>query len=322
MFELKAELIENVLGEQIMGYLGEPSISEIIVNSNGDLLIEDERSKRVVGKTNPMDIAHAAGLFAEHRGVLLNEKTPTLCMALPDRAPFCGARMQALMPPVVKAPSLTIRKHTIDAITLESFVEDGVMNETVFDLLSQALKDRQNIVISGQPKAGKTTLTRALLNHMPSVIDPRERILVLEHTPELRVHMEDVEYLMTSNTVSMRNLVRCATTMRPDRIIVGEVSDGSALDLLKSWNIGCPGGITTLHANSSQDALQRLIDLACENDIPPPINLINTTINLIVQIKKCARSKAGRVVNEVSELTGFNHKYQQFTFNQLYKEQP
>ena len=265
-------------------------------------------------------MAHALSLIAEYRGVYLNAKNPDMCVAFPIEKPFGGARILAQIPPVTQAPSMTIRKHLKRDIVLQSYVDQGILSQDGYDYLINAIKDYKNIIVSGQPKSGKTTLTLALLSEIPKASNSSDRILVLEDTPELIVPMEDVEYMATSQVRNMTQLVKNAMSMRPDRIIVGEVTDKAALAMLKSWNTGCPGGVSTLHANNTLATCQRLVDLACENNIPEPISLITTTVNVLVHIERSPSHKSGRKITEISELTGYDRINGHFTLNPIIHE--
>lgn len=319
MFELSIELFKNVLGTQLLVYFEDPAINEIIINSNGDLLIEGKSSKHKVGTVNKSDMQHVLSLLAEYRGVYLNQDNPTMCVAFPMDKPFCGARVQALIPPVVKAPSLTIRKHLKREISLKSYVKQGIMSQAAFDYLDAAIRDYKNIIISGQPNSGKTTLTLAALSQIPKSSNPKDRVILIEDKPELIVPVEDVEPLLVTNKVDMTALVRCAVAMRPDRIIIGEVTDKAALAMLKAWNTGSGGGISTLHANNNRATLQRLMDLCAENNIAPPISLITTTVHTLVHIERSDQFKAGRKVTEISELQGYDYDKRAFILKTIYQ---
>lgn len=331
MTNLNIALLKNLFGKVIMDAFEHPYVSEIIVNGDGSIWLEGrdyhfhldgddyypEMNRQ--GKCHSDDLLHAFGLLAEYRGVYLNQTHPDMCIALPSEAPFDGARLKALIPPIVKAPCMTIRKHLKrDGLSLASYREKKILSEAGFNYLTGAIQAKKNIVVSGQPKSGKTTLTLALLAEIAKYDDRGTRILVIENTPELWVGMGNVEYMMTSTTREMNHLVENAMSMRPDRIIVGEVTDKAALAMLKAWNTGCPGGISTLHANSNKATCQRLIDLSMENNVPAPIGLITEAVDVLVHIKR--DSKGGRKVTEISKLEGFDETKNQFNLTEILKE--
>ena len=170
--------------------------------------------------------------------------------------PETGERFEGLLPPVVRAPVFAIRKRAAGVIRLERYVADGILTQQHVDYLRQAVKDRLNIVIAGGTSTGKTTLANALLQEMASTGD---RVILLEDTVELQCVAEDHVPLRTKpGVVSMSELVRSTLRLRPDRIVVGEVRGREALDLLKAWGTGHPGGIATIHAGSALGALSRL----------------------------------------------------------------
>lgn len=317
---MNLDFLSNVFGQQVMAAFSDENVSEIIVNSDGKLILEEnEKGKYVAGLANIADIRHAIDIVAQYRRVFLNTENPDISVSLPNDAPFHGARLQALIPPSVPAPSLTIRKHNRKIKALDTFLTQEIITETEYQFLVNAVKNRRNILVSGQPKSGKTTLTTALINQIP-IFHPQDRVLILEDVPELQLITEDTEYLQVSTSRSMMNLLRCAMRMRPDRIIVGEVTDGAAHDLLKAWNTGCAGGISTLHANSCRATLQRLVDLSCEKNIPAPITLILESIDVLVHIERGDQYSAGRKVTEIATVHNYDHASQQFTIKPLLGE--
>ncbi|MCB0202962.1 MAG: P-type conjugative transfer ATPase TrbB, partial [Anaerolineae bacterium] len=171
--------------------------------------------------------------------------------------PIGGHRFEGLLPPVVSAPSFTIRRRASRLIPLADYVTAGVMTKLQASIVRQAVRDRLNIVVSGGTGSGKTTLANAVIAEI--VADtPAHRLLILEDTAEIQCAAENAVALHTSDTVDMARLLKSTMRLRPDRIIVGEVRDGAALTLLKAWNTGHPGGITTIHANTAHSALRRL----------------------------------------------------------------
>ncbi|OIN82970.1 ATPase, T2SS/T4P/T4SS family [Francisella sp. TX07-6608] len=319
MFELSLDLFKNVIGTQILNCLADPKINEIIINPNGDLIVEGVKPKHKIAQVNQNDILHAMNLLAQYRGVYLNANNPKMTVALPMDYPFNGARVQVVIPPVTQAPSLTIRKHLKREISLKSYLDQGILEQQAYDILNAAIQNHQNIIVSGQPNAGKTTLTLALLSQIPVVGNKDERIILIEDKPELIVPVEDIVYMQTSNNIDMTALVQCAVAMRPDRIIIGEVTDKAALGMLKAWNTGTGGGISTLHSNNTKATLQRLIDLCCENNIPAPISLITTTVQILVHIEKSDQFISGRKVTQISLLQGYDQNHKDFIVTDLYK---
>jgi type IV secretion system protein VirB11 len=199
---------------------------------------------------------------------------------------------------------LAIRQRPARIHTLDDYVEAGIAAPGQAAALRSALAARRNIIVAGGAGSGKTTLLNALLAE-PCMASGR--LIVLEDTPELQVSGANNVQLLTRRAdphVTLRDLVQVALRLRPDRIIVGEVRDGAALDVLKAWNTGHPGGLLTLHANSAQDACHRLEDLCLEAQAASPRRLIASAVDLIVFI---ARTASGRRITELLDLKTTTH---------------
>jgi type IV secretion system protein VirB11 len=200
-------------------------------------------------------------------------------------------RFEGVLPPVATGPCFSIRKPASRIYTLADYVSDGIMSAEVARLLSLAVVERRNILVAGGTSSGKTTLANALLAEL-GIRD--ERVILIEDTRELQCAAPDTVALRTRpGVVSMADLVRSTLRLRPDRIIVGEVRGGEALDMLKAWNTGHPGGIATVHANSARGALYRLEQLIQEAVVTVPRRLIADAIELIVFIE--GRGTARRI---------------------------
>ena len=185
--------------------------------------------------------------------------------------------------------------------SLADYVDKGIMTAAMAEVLRQAAQSRQNLLIAGGTGSGKTTLANAILAEPAFSAD---RVVLIEDTAELQCAAPDRIEMLTKRTepqVTMTDLVRDTLRLRPDRIIIGEVRDGSALDLLKAWNTGHPGGLATIHANSAAEALTRLEDLIGEVTQRIPHRAIAQAINVVVFIE---RSASGRSVKEVSRVVG------------------
>jgi len=213
--------------------------------------------------------------------------------------PGAGERFEGLLPPVATAPCFAIRKASAAPFTLCNYVEQGALAPAVADALRQHLAWRSNILIAGGTSSGKTTFANALLAE--SALSD-ERIVILEDTRELRCAARNAVALRTHcDNVRLTALVRSTMRLRPDRIIVGEVRGPEALDLLKAWNTGHPGGVATLHANSAAAALSRLEQLIGEATSVPPQGLIAEAIDVVVFM---ARRGGVRRIEEAVRVTG------------------
>jgi type IV secretion system protein VirB11 len=222
----------------------------------------------------------------------VTDKAPIVSAELPDT----GERFEGVMPPVATAPCFAIREPADVPYRLTDYVAARVLTPPQAHVLTQAVRERRNIVVAGGTSSGKTTLVNALLAEVASLT---ERVVILEDTRELRCAAEDVVTLRTKPGVaSLADLVRSTLRLRPDRIIVGEVRGAEALDMLKAWNTGHP-----VHANSAPAALTRLEQLVQEAVVTVPRALIAEAIDLIVFIK----GRGGeRRVESILELAGLD----------------
>ena len=221
-----------------------------------------------------------------------------LCSAeLPDG----GEWFEGLLPPVSTQPCFSIRKPASSPISLQDYVEQGSIAPAVAQSLKASIQACENILIAGGTSSGKTTFANALLSE-PGI--EQDRVVILEDTRELNCRNANRVQLRTrGDQVKLRDLVRSTLRLRPDRIIVGEVRGPEALDLLKAWNTGHPGGLTTLHANSALGALRRLEQLALEATPRMPNELIAEAIHVVIFM---SRENGVRRVTEAVRVLGFN----------------
>jgi type IV secretion system protein VirB11 len=197
--------------------------------------------------------------------------------------------------------------------TIEDYVASGRLTAKQAEILKNLICNRKNILICGGPGSGKTTVTNALIIEAVKH-DENERFLILEDLPELQCRAPNKVAMLTSDTVSMRGLLRLAMRMRPDRILIGEVRGAEALDMLKAWNTGCPGGICTVHANGAEEAIQRILDLSMEAGLTiPPKDLVFHTIDAIVSVQRAGHQKG--FIQEILSLG--EYKNGKFIFNKL-----
>jgi type IV secretion system protein TrbB len=295
----RIRMLRTAMGPAIARALEDPEVVEVLLNPDGSLWLDRLGTGRApTGLTiTPADAERIIRLVAAHVRAEVHAGMPILSAELPET----GERFEGVLPPVVRAPAFAIRKRAVGRISLDVYVADGIMTAEQAEFLRQAVRDRQNILIAGGTSTGKTTLANALLDEVAATGD---RVIVLEDTVELQCTADDHVPLRTRRgVVSMAELVRSTLRLRPDRVVVGEVRGPEALDLLKVWGTGHPGGIATIHAGSAQGALMRLEQLILEVAVTPPRALIAEAVNVIVFI--AGRGRARRV-QEIARVTGFD----------------
>lgn len=278
-------MLSTALGEHLTEVLTRPDVHEVMVNPDGavrlDIAGKGRTSTGVI--VSPADIERVIRLVASHVRAEVHADSPIVSAELPRGQDGAGGeRFEGLLPPVVLAPCFSIRKPAGRLLTLADYVKAGTITGDQAKLLRQAVRFRQNIIVAGGTSSGKTTLTNALL---AEIAELGERVILIEDTRELNCAAEDVVNLRTRpGKVSMADLVRSSLRLRPDRIIVGEVRGAEALDLLKAWNTGHPGGVCTLHANSAKGALVRLEQLVQETVSQVPRALIAEAVDVVVYL--------------------------------------
>jgi P-type conjugative transfer ATPase TrbB len=277
-------MLHTAMGPAIAAALGDPRVIEVMVNPDGALRVDLLGEGRVDTGVR-MDVAQVeriVRLVASHARSEVHGDRPIVSAELPPHGDGSGERFEGVLPPVALAPCFWIRKPASRIHTLPDYVADGIMSPDAAQILADAVAGRHNVLVVGGTSSGKTTLANALL---AEIAQRDERVILIEDTRELKCGAPDVVALRTrSGVVTMADLVRSTLRLRPDRIIVGEVRGPEALDMLKAWNTGHPGGIATVHANSALSALYRIEQLVQETVISVPRALIADAIDLIVFI--------------------------------------
>ncbi len=302
----RIRMLRTAMGPLIASALEDPDVVEILLNPDGSLWIDRLSSGRApMGvKLSEADGERIIRLVAAHVGAEVHRGQPLLTAELPET----GERFEGVLPPAVPGPAFALRKRAVGVIPLERYVSDGMMTAAQAAFLRQAVRDRQNVLIAGGTSTGKTTLANALLAEIAATGD---RVLVLEDTIELQCTARDHVPLRTRRgVVSMTELVRATMRLRPDRVVVGEVRGGEALDLVKVWGTGHPGGIATIHAGSAHAALLRVEQLILEVAVNPPRALIAEAINVVVYIEGRGRK---RRIAAIACVTGFDDAGYQLT---------
>lgn len=294
------ERIKFMMGTDLMNHLEDDKTLEIIVNSDGAVYID--RLGEGMSRYGSHDSGQTLAVIQTVASFYRKTVTSTTPLLEAD-FPVDGSRFAGQIPPVVAAPCFCIRKRASRIINLENYVDQKIMTPEHRDILCRAVREHKNIIIIGGTGSGKTTLVNSIINEIVNA-DPKERMIVMEDTGEIRCAAENCETYQTSADVSLTDLLKTSLRMRPDRIIIGEVRGPEALDLLDAWNTGHEGGIATLHANSARKGLDRLNSLISRNrSAPRKINhLIGDVVDIIVHICRDGKS---RKIREVLEVEGY-----------------
>ena len=296
--------LQEALGDQLCVALDDPTVVEIMLNPDGRLFIE--RLGHGVAPAGEMNAATAEIVIGSVAHALHSEADDDRPI-ISGEMPIGGHRFEGLLPPVVTSPTFTIRRRASRLIPLDDYVASKVMTEEQVCVIRNAIASRLNIVISGGTGSGKTTLANAVIAEIVETA-PDDRLLILEDTAEIQCAAENAVALHTSDTIDMARLLKSTMRLRPDRIIVGEVRDGAALTLLKAWNTGHPGGVTTIHSNTAESGLRRLEQLTAEASQQPMREVIGEAVDLIVSIE---RAPKGRIVRDILHVENFaNGRYQ------------
>lgn len=294
-----ARMLRTALGPEIAAWLEDSSVIEVMLNPDGRLWID--RLGAGIADTgremSPTTSERIIRLVGHHVGAEVHAKAPRVSAELPDT----GERFEGLLPPVVAAPSFAIRKPAVAVFTLVDYVAAGIMAQWQAEALVSAVASRKNILIAGGTSSGKTTLTNALLAEVAKTDD---RVVLIEDTRELQCAAPNLVSLRTKDGVAtLSDLVRSALRLRPDRIPIGEVRGAEALDLLKAWCTGHPGGVGTIHAGSALGTLRRMEQLIQESVVTVPRALIAETIDVIAVL---VRDGTGRRLAELARVTGLD----------------
>ena len=272
-----ARMLRTAFGPAIAAWLADPAIVEVMLNPDGRLWIDRLASgvSDTGERLSTADGERIVRLIAHHVGTEVHSGSPRVSAELPET----GERFEGLLPPIVAAPAFAIRKPAVAVFTLDDYARARIMTARQAETLRAAIVERRNVLVAGGTSTGKTTLVNALLAEVALTGD---RVVLIEDTRELQCQTPNLVALRTRDGVcSLADLVRSALRLRPDRIPIGEVRGVEALDLLKAWGTGHPGGIGTIHAGSALGALRRLEQLIQEAVATVPRTLIAETIDLI-----------------------------------------
>jgi pilus assembly protein CpaF len=309
--DVMKEVSDEVVGfGPIERLLKDPEVSEVMVNGADDVYVERKgRIERVQGLwfEGEAQVLHLIERIVAPLGLRVDESSPYVDARLPD-----GSRVNAIIPPLsLCGPAVTIRKFGLRPFAPQELVGMGSIRPDVLDLLAERVRNRANIVVSGGTGSGKTTLLSVLASYIPR----EERLITIEDVAELRLpqpHVVSLEARPANvdgvGEVTVRSLVRNALRMRPDRIIVGEVRGGEAIDMLQAMNTGHEGSMSTAHANTSRDLLSRLETMALMSDLDLPVTHVReqiaSALDLIVHTARLSDGR--RAVTAVTAVDGLS----------------
>ena len=292
-------MLRTALGLDIAGWLEDPAIVEVMLNPDGRLWV-DRLTDGVADtgqRLSPANGERIVRLVAHHVGVEVHPEAPRVSAELPET----GERFEGLIPPVVQAPCFAIRKPAVAIFSLEHYAAAGIMTLQQADVLRIAVAERRNVLVAGGTSTGKTTLVNALLAEVAKTGD---RVVLIEDTRELQCSAPNLVALRTKDGVAtLSELVRSSLRLRPDRIPIGEVRGAEALDLLKAWGTGHPGGVGTIHAGTALGALRRLEQLIQEAVVTVPRALIAETIDLVAVLSGRGSDRRLSELARVTELS-------------------
>ncbi len=288
----------------ILKALEDPEVIEIMLNPDSKLWVERYgQEQEHVADIEPAKARVILSLVASGLGVVVTEKTPIV----EGEFPLDGSRFEGTFPPIVgPAPSFSLRKKASKVITFPEYLEMGAIRPEGVEIIEQAVAQHKNIMVVGGTSSGKTTFVNAVIDCISRAY-PKERLVILEDTAELQSKSANTVFFRTSDMpgaeVTMRKLAKVCMRYAPHRILVGEVRDAAALELLKLWNTGHPGGVGTFHADSAEEALERLEELVEEAGLGPKQKLIGRAVDMVVYMQK---HQGKRRVSEIIKVKGFN----------------
>lgn len=298
----------------IARYLDDARVIEILVNDDGQVWVD--RAGEGMVRTETVLSPREAELLLRHvaaeSGTTITRDKPAFAGTLPH----WHARVQGLLAPIVRAPNFSIRKPSSLIFSLDDYVAKGVITEAQKQALTRAVLDRQNILVGGGTGSGKTTFANALLRVIAE--GTQDRLFIAEDTPELRCEAPNkIVVRTTRGQFEMRDAIFAALRLRPDRIIVGEIRDGTALDVLKAWNTGHDGGVATIHANDTSSMLTRVCQLIEEDCKHADRTVVAATVNVCVHLTLDLRAPAGRRLSGIDRVVGYDRSAERWVLEPL-----
>lgn len=315
---------ESIRGLGVLGQIiGDPDITEVMINGYDNIFIEKSGRLTKMSDTfeSQQELETVIAKFVSQAGRAVNESEPIVDTRLAD-----GSRVNVVIPPVaLNGPIVTIRRFSKETMTIEKLISYGSLTPEVAQTLQLLVESKYNIFVSGGTGSGKTTFLNALSNYIPR----DERIITIEDSAELQIkHIDNLVRLETRNAgpdgtgaITIRDLIKSALRMRPDRIIVGEVRGAEALDMLQAMNTGHDGSLSTGHANSTFDMLSRLETMVLQGAAALPLEAIRqqigSAVDIIIHLSRL-RDKSRKTM-EIVEVLGYDPDTRQYRLNPLYR---
>ena len=307
--------LRHSCGPVFMNALEDPDVIEIMLNPDGSLWIEKYgQEHEPIGVISVAQSRLILSQVASGLDLTVNEKNPIV----EGEFPLDGSRFEGTFPPIVgPGPSFSLRKKASRVFTLEEYMLSRSLTPEAVSIIEEAVRQRQNIVVVGGTSSGKTTFVNAVIDAIYR-LTPSHRLIILEDTAELQSQSPNTVFMRTSvlAEVDMRKLAKVSMRYAPKRILVGEVRDAAALEMLKLWNTGHPGGVSTFHADSAEEALPRLEELVEEAGLGPKQKLIGRAVDLAVYMEKTPDNR--RQISSIIKVNKFNHKEDFYETETLY----
>lgn len=308
----RLEGLRHAMGPLLLTALSDPDVVEAFLNPDGSLWAEKFGSMSVIGE---MSVSDANVFLRQVASSLPGQELVGGNAIVEGELPLDGSRFEGVMPPIVERPAFNIRKKASKVYPLSDYVRAGILPFDVAEMLRASIIGEENILVVGGTGSGKTTFCNALLHTMSQEV-PDTRMLVMEDVRELQCSLRNSVFMRTCESANMQRLSKVMMRMRPDRICAGEVRGGEALELLKAWNTGHPGGLCTVHANSAYKGLTRLDQLVGEVSRSSQRVLIGEAVQIAVFM---ARTSTGRRVKEVIRVHRYDPISQEFEHDMLYE---
>jgi len=301
--------LKQDLGGLVLSALSDDGIYEVLLNPDGVLWVDGYQGKREYGMMTAAAAKNLINTVASVSDEVVTTKNPSFSGELwvQINEEFKLFRFQAFIPPVVAYPAFAIRKRAGQVIPLDDYVKDEIITPEQEKIIKESVEQRKSILVIGATQSGKTTFCNAILDCIAKT-HPEDRVIIIEDTQELKCNVKDSVTMRASPLKTMNDLIFDSMRIRPDRIIIGEVRGKEAHSLIKAWNTGHPGGVSTIHANSAQSGLLRLEQLIMEAGVAPVPEAIAEAVNLLVFIQKTNKGKKGRQVLSILKLIGFDKK--------------